>query len=251
MKKRSTCMKVNKRVTKASAIDLTRTTEGRAKPARGITAGGSTQRRRAAGDYESVPALLTNLARQAAAGDAGALDTLLGHKEFQRRLDGICRWLCWRYPHKVAYCDSQDLRQEVALGVLRKITQFRGESSVLTFVRHMARNIHISQLRRENVESGHAAALHQPRRMEPPSEVELRALLSVEVSRLGEAQRRVLIRWVEGATLKEIARELSCSVSTARSALEKVQQQLVKSVEDEKRKKRLKPQVRLSRPKSG
>lgn len=209
-------------------MDSIDTTEGRAKPAGGVMAGGPMQRAGTRGD--SVPVLLTKLAKKASTGDKKALKQLLSHKEFQQRLERICRWLCWRYPHKFAVSDPQDLRQEVNLKILKTITQFRAESSILTYVRHIAHNIHAAQLRRERMENGYTAAHRRSPHEEASTELELRALLSVEVRKLNNVQQYVLRRNVEGATLKDIAEELSCSISKVQSVLKQAQQRLVKSV---------------------
>jgi RNA polymerase sigma factor (sigma-70 family) len=209
----------------------------------GIAAGGSTKAS-SVSDHCSL-GHLTTLAQEAARGNRKALEELLNHKEFQQQLKDVCQWLYRRFTMTGDYCDWQDLQQEVNRIILTRIEQFKNEASIITYVSRIARNIYFSHLRRERLKNGYIGRHHPVPPEEVANDVELGVLLQEAVSNLSDQQRYVLRRKLEGATLKELAQELDCSITTVHSTLQRAQKQLVKCVQDEKRKMRGKSQLCL------
>lgn len=180
--------------------------------------------------------VLTRHARKAADGDMKALTALIEDHEFQRRLDLTCQWLYRRYNSFEDYRDWEDLRQDVIQRLLTKITQFQGKSSILTYVSRIATNIHLSHLRRTALAHAHT----EVRQLNLPEDnvlVDLESQIALHraIDKLSDRQQYVLRRRLEDATLRQVALELGCSVSVVCALQKRVQERLVKCVEDEKK----------------
>jgi RNA polymerase sigma factor (sigma-70 family) len=173
--------------------------------------------------------LLTKLAQKAADGDRDALEALFEHEEFQRRLNQICQWVYHNYKPRENYYDWEDLRQDVTHKLLRKIQQFKGQSSIVTYINRIAINIYRSHLRRLRLANGYLETQQLTSTAESAcADMDLQVSLRLAISRLIPRQQHVLRRRIEGITLEQIAQELSCSVATAYALLKQAEKQLVK-----------------------
>jgi RNA polymerase sigma-70 factor, ECF subfamily len=133
--------------------------------------------------------------------------------------------------------DAEDVSQEVFLLLFRKISMFRGESALSTWLYRLTTNAALSRLRKREVR-----AISDPpegRRTGKPSESIVgapdprlrqcvdRLTLEQAISCLPSFYQSVLALYVvHGYKHGEIAKMLNCSVSTSKSQLHKARQKL-------------------------
>ena len=161
------------------------------------------------------------LARRVAAGERAAFDLLM--RRNNRRLYRLAR---------ASLCDdaeAQDALQEVYLAAYRGIAQFRGESSLATWLSRMVLNECMKRLRksarRQNVapmgtsagiEDTHAAEQGDPE--EALVRAEMRALVERKLDQLPRDFRLVFVlRSVEELSVEETAESLGIEPATVRS----------------------------------
>lgn len=138
----------------------------------------------------------------------------------------------WRYRDWVvrleyrftrSHDDSLDVLQETFAYLSRKFPGFTLTASLTTFLYPVVRNISLSILRKRRS----TAPVDESMLTAPPVREEPRAELSAVLARLGEPAREVLLmRFVDGLTLEEIASALQIPLGTVKSrihnALEKM-----------------------------
>lgn len=171
------------------------------------------------GDAELVAA--------ARAGDRAALERLL--ERFEPRIYRFGMKMC-RHPE-----DAEDILQETLITMTRSIGDFRGASSLSTWLWSIARSFCLKKRRRskfapereESLEadaetSGAARAVADPGRS-PDEEVadrELRTALEAAIDHLELMYREVLVlRDVEGLAASEVAAVLDLSIEAVKSRL--------------------------------
>jgi RNA polymerase sigma-70 factor (ECF subfamily) len=167
-----------------------------------------------------------SLLEQARAGDRRALDALL--ERHQRRVYRFGLKMC-RDPE-----DAKDVLQETLLAVARTVKDFRGASSVSTWLYTIARSFCIKKRRRskfapeveESLESrAPGTEAHQvidPARPadESLASRQIEAALEEAISSLDPMYREVLVlRDVEGLTAPEVAEVMGLSVEAVKSRL--------------------------------
>ena len=167
------------------------------------------------------------LVAAARAGDRGALELLL--TRYQPRVYRFGMKMC-RHPE-----DAEDILQETLITMTRSIGDFRGASSLSTWLWTIARSFCMKKRRRSkfapereesldaDVEtSGAARAVADPGRS-PDEEVadrELRRALEAAIDHLEPMYREVLVlRDVEGLTASEVAAVLDLSIEAVKSRL--------------------------------
>src|SRR5215212_2623621 len=91
-------------------------------------------------EVESGRAADYELARRAAAGDAGALEAL--YRRYFRRVYSVCLRMT-RNTH-----DAEDLAQEVFVHIFKKISSFRGDSKFTTWLHQVTVNHVLMSLRK-------------------------------------------------------------------------------------------------------
>jgi RNA polymerase sigma-70 factor (ECF subfamily) len=166
------------------------------------------------------------LVAAARAGDRAALELLL--ERFEPRIYRFGMKMC-RHPE-----DAEDILQETLVAMARSVGDFRGASSLSTWLWTIARSFCLKKRRRskfapareESLEdpatSGAVRAVADPGRG-PDQEVadrELRDALEAAIDRLDPMYREVLVlRDVEGLTAPEVATVLDLSIEAVKSRL--------------------------------
>jgi len=114
-----------------------------------------------------------------------------------------------------------DVLQETFLYVLRKFPGFRLTANFKTFLYPAVRNLSIAAKRKTaRAQGDDPAALDQIPAPEPPSAATSLTELNTVLARLPEEHREVLLlRFVDGLTLAEIARATSAPLGTVKSRL--------------------------------
>ncbi|MEM1109043.1 MAG: sigma-70 family RNA polymerase sigma factor [Planctomycetota bacterium] len=178
------------------------------------------------------PAEEQALIERAQSGDRAALgDLLRGH---QQRLYNVCYRMV-SHPD-----DAAELTQDVLLKVVEKISEFRGDAKLTTWMTRVAMNASISHLRKrklrqtvsinqppgpgnENADSALAGRLPDPREPGPEACVQQHDMLDElqsAIARLDDDQRAVLVlRDVEELDYHQIAQTLDLPVGTVKSRL--------------------------------
>lgn len=169
-----------------------------------------------------APEALLALARRAAAGDAQATQRLL--RAVSPQVLRVVRAVLG-----ASHPDTEDIVQEVLLGLLRALGDFRGESSVAYFASCIAFRRALEAKRRtqdvnrwlEQFQRFQQASGEQPL---PPSEaaaIDLRReLLAHLMTELPKAQAEALaLRAVTGLSIEKIAEASACPANTVRSRL--------------------------------
>lgn len=159
----------------------------------------------------------TQLVEACLAGQAGAFDEVV-----ERHRRAIYQ-LCYRFVPN--HEDALDLSQDVFLRAFRALGQFRGQSSLGTWLYRIGVNVCLSRVsvKRPQTEPIDARA-HVDTASESPSERVLRgeraARVRDAVSRLPEKQRAALIlRVYQDLTHPEIAAALGTSVGAAKASV--------------------------------
>ena len=166
------------------------------------------------------------LARRAGRGDEAACTEL-----FERYRDMIFR---------IAYArtsdpeDALDICQETFIRAFRSLKDFRGASSVKTWLAKIATNISIDYLRKRMRSKTQALS----EEMDPPAPgsvaqtveaAELQAALWEAIQKLPDNERAVLVlHAIEHRKYREIAETLSCPIGTVMSRLHTARQRLLR-----------------------
>ena len=167
-----------------------------------------------------VAATEAELLEAARGGDPGALESLLRHH--QDRIYRFGMKMC-RHPE-----DAEDVLQETLLAAARSLPEFRGGSSLSTWLYTIARSFCIKKRRRSKFAPQHEESLDlvvdPPDPSAPPDEaaagLEIRAAIEHAIAGLDPAQREVLVlRDVEGLKASEVAQVLGIGVAAVKSRL--------------------------------
>lgn len=175
-------------------------------------------------------------------GDPRAVEALLAC--YAGQIDRFAADLCG------ANEDAHDVRQQTLLAAFRGLSMFRGESSVATWLFHIARSFCIKMRRRRTGEPLDwefldATALNQPGdEAETPSSLvqhkELIEALRTVLSHLPSSYLQVLqLKDVEGLSVAETARLLGESVAATKSRLVRARGELRRAL-------RSSPQIHMS-----
>jgi RNA polymerase sigma-70 factor (ECF subfamily) len=132
--------------------------------------------------------------------------------------------------------EAEDVGQETFIRFHRALHNFRGESSLKTYLVHIAMNLSINALRRRRRtllrfvdEDGVAEAAPEPR-VGPAGELdadELQAVVQAAVARLGEKHRAVVVlRLFHDYSTRETARILGVPEGTVLSRLSRAMKEL-------------------------
>jgi RNA polymerase sigma-70 factor (ECF subfamily) len=171
---------------------------------------------------EPEDASLIDAARR---GDATALDALL-----VRHQDRI-----YRFGLKMCHDprDAEDVLQDTMMAMARTIGEFRGASSLTTWLYAIARNSCVRRRRKSRFAPAHELSLeavmaHEGDRLRDPAPAPDEAMVTAELQRalheaiqaLEPSQRDVLVlRDVEGLSAPEVAEVLRITVSAVKSRL--------------------------------
>ncbi|MGC2239117.1 MAG: RNA polymerase sigma factor [Pyrinomonadaceae bacterium] len=167
------------------------------------------------------------LARACATGDASAQEKI--YSDYRSKVFSVCR----RFVSDIE--TAEDLTQEVFLQIYKKISSFKGESKLSTWIHRIAVNQSLMHLRRRNIiyfKSIDEIESHLLPSV-PGSENRLRLnindkiLLASIIKELPKGYRNVFVLHdIEGFEHEEIARLLNCSVGTSKSQLHKARLKL-------------------------
>ena len=157
----------------------------------------------------------------ARAGERPAIETLL--ERYQDRVFGFGLRMCGDSE------DAKDVLQDTLLAASRTVGDFRGDSSVSTWLYTIARSFCIKKRRRSKFAPASEVSLEQsapvlPSSMPAPDELaargEVKRALAVALEDLDPASREVLIlRDMEGLTAPEVAAVTGVSVDAVKSRL--------------------------------
>lgn len=152
----------------------------------------------------------SELVQSANSGDEAAFEAL-----YYRYRDWVVR-LAWRFCGRQE--DSLDVLQETFAYLLRKLPHLRLTASMTTFLYPVVRNLSLEMMRKRRGSLGADALEQVP--MADANAGASRAELSAVLRALPEAQREVvLMRFVDGFELSEIAEALGVPVGTVKSRL--------------------------------
>jgi RNA polymerase sigma-70 factor, ECF subfamily len=167
------------------------------------------------------------LARRIASGDLQAFEEV--YQRYHRRVYSVCL----RMTSNVA--EAEDLTQEVFIHVYHKISSFRGESALMTWLHRVTVNktlMHFrsTKRRREKLaaeESGsESPSLEKSQAVPAPLLVD-RLALERAIAKLSPGYRAVFtLHDIEGYDHNEIARICGMSVGTSKSQLHKARKRL-------------------------
>ena len=166
------------------------------------------------------------LAARCRAGDAGAFEEL--YRQHARRLFGLVVRMIGSVD------DAEDLLQEVFLQAHRKLSGFRGDSALGTWLYRMTMNQCLDHLRGRQVRMNRAtASLDENEADEPvaPAPVIPAPVSRVDLERAIEslppgARAAFLLHDVEGFEHREIAQILGISEGTSKSQVHKARMKL-------------------------
>ncbi len=150
------------------------------------------------------------LVDDANAGDEAAFAAL-----YHRHKDWALR-LAYRFTGQ--HADAADVVQETFIYLARKFPGFKLTANLTTFLYPVIKNLSLQMLRRRRPQnSAPLEAVESPMPQPAPSESDT---LPAVLSRLPEVQREVvLLRFVDGFTLEEIATVLMIPLGTVKSRL--------------------------------
>lgn len=154
-------------------------------------------------------------------GDRAAIEALL--ERYQDRVFGFGVRMCGDAE------DAKDVLQDTLLAAARTVGEFRGDSSLSTWLYTIARSFCIKRRRRSKFASSDEISLDQQRVILPspspgPDDLaaggEIRRALALALEELEPASREVLIlRDIEGLTALEVAKVTGASVDAIKSRL--------------------------------
>jgi len=123
---------------------------------------------------------------------------------------------------------AEDAAQEVFIRLWKALPQFRGESSLSTWIYAISRNTCLTRLKRERIretlplEEGKVASIPSPQG-DPVGEQEIRAL----VERLPEKYRQVLVLfYFEERSYEQVAEALALPMGTVKTYLHRAKKEL-------------------------
>jgi RNA polymerase sigma-70 factor (ECF subfamily) len=157
-----------------------------------------------------------SLARRAAAGDSGALDTLL--RNHTALIHGVCRRVLGNPD------DALDATQEALLAIARKIGSFDGRSKFSTWAYRVATNAALDESRRRARRPVPSDNLSENRRGNngPNTEAAIADRLDIDAALAGltpEYRAAVALRDLVGMDYAEIAAVLGIPPGTVRSRI--------------------------------
>ena len=117
--------------------------------------------------------------------------------------------------------DALDVLQETFVYLLNKFPGFRLTASMTTFLYPVVKNTSLAVLRKKRKQAdAPEAILELPTAAKPDSEQGARSELAIVLAALPEGQREVLLmRFVDGMTINEIATALAIPPGTVKSRL--------------------------------
>jgi RNA polymerase sigma-70 factor (ECF subfamily) len=160
------------------------------------------------------------LIERARVGDLGAFKTLISR--YEGRVAGIVKGMLG------PAAEVKDIGQEVFIRFYESLEQYRGESSLGTYLSRIAMNLSLNELKRRKrtfwfFSSDETAARHQS----VPEGLDLKEALQRAFQKLEPEFRSVAtLRLVEGYTTKETATILKIPTGTVLSRLARAQKKL-------------------------
>jgi RNA polymerase sigma-70 factor, ECF subfamily len=156
------------------------------------------------------------------------MDLVSGHQAFERLLDEyrdkVFRLACSLLSDEAA---AEDATQEIFLKIWRALPDFRGESSISTWIYAIARNTCLTRRRfaaeHRTFSLDEADAAEIPAPNPPPDDSDLRAA----IARLPEKYRRVLVLfYLEDRSYQQVALALGVPMGTVKTFLHRAKKEL-------------------------
>jgi RNA polymerase sigma-70 factor (ECF subfamily) len=174
------------------------------------------------------------LAQRIAAGDMQAFEELYGR--YHRRVYALCLRMTNNVP------EAEDLAQEVFIHVYHKISSFRGESAMMTWLHRVTVNKVLMYFRRNavrrertTVDGESPEPVAQARETPGHALAVDRIALDRAIAQLPPGYRAVFILHdVEGYEHSEIARICQTAVGTSKSQLHKARKKLAEMLKSER-----------------
>jgi RNA polymerase sigma-70 factor (ECF subfamily) len=175
-----------------------------------------------------------NLAQECAAGSTWAQEKV--YIDHSGKVFAVCRRFAGS--HETA----EDLTQEVFMQIFRKISTFKGEAKLSTWIHRVAVNHSLMHVRRERIVG--FTALEDVENVSAPQRgstsgrenvsrfsINDRILIQGVIAQLPKGYRNVFVLHdVEGFEHEEVARFLNCTVGTSKSQLHKARLKLRKLI---------------------
>jgi RNA polymerase sigma factor (sigma-70 family) len=178
-----------------------------------------------------------SLVLKAKEGNIEALEKLLEHPVVKSRASTICQRILWRSPKAGYYRDAEDLKQDLLISFWENLDNFRcehGEGSFWKFFEIIARNIHMSQVRKITREMAQSddKAFDELSVVFPQNQHSSLAIKLV-IESLDDREKYILEHRLAGEGLVEIADNAPFEIakSTVHRVLEGIQRKLVACVE--------------------
>lgn len=148
-------------------------------------------------------------------------------KVYKKYKDEVYNYVFWRVYNEE---DALDITQEIFMKVYRGLPEFKGKSSIKTWIFAIARNTVINYLKRnrykeEDIENYVLS-------YNPDRDVHMKVLVLKAMERLSDEQREVIkLYFFDGFSYKEIAELLQISVGTVKSRLSRAKAVLKEKLE--------------------
>jgi RNA polymerase sigma factor (sigma-70 family) len=133
------------------------------------------------------------------------------------------RRLCSAYAAKPA--DREDLFQDIFLAIWRALPEFRGQSSVRTWLYRISHNVAMTWQTRDRRRHSREVILDEDN--EPSGQMDLRRLaLHRAMVAMSHADRTLTLLWLEGLTASEIEDVTGVKAATVAMRLSRLRRQL-------------------------
>ncbi len=175
---------------------------------------------------DSAPMTEAELVRQAQAGDTEAFEEL--YRLHVSRIYGLCLRMCAN-PAK-----AEDLTQEAFIRAWQKLSSFRRQSSLLTWLHRLTVNLVLGEIRSKGRWESRLTAIDSlPEQSDDGAGAKPEAAVDLEraISQLPPQARMVFILHdIEGYKHKEIADLCGLAVGTSKAHLHRARKQLRKAL---------------------
>lgn len=157
--------------------------------------------------------------------DTGAEGLRKAFEETVRRYDGVIRKVCYFYATDTG--DFDDLRQEALVNLWRGFPKFRGDASLSTWIYRVTLNSCVSFFRR-NRKGGATVPVDQCPGLlaESDDKAEMLREMYRMINRLGNADKALILLWLDEHPYDEIAAIMGLPRNTVASRLRRAKEKL-------------------------
>lgn len=157
----------------------------------------------------------------------------LASKETEKRFleliqqeDAVISAICFSYSGSVAEYD--DLRQDALVNIWRGLPTFKGESSARTWIYRVVLNSCVSTIRKQSRFARESESLDNLYNLvsEQNEDRENIEVLHRLISGLGNADKAIILMWLDEATYEEIASVMGIPRNTVATRLRRIKEKL-------------------------